>query len=244
VRKLGALVVLCLVVVLAGCRVDADVTVAVRDDGSGVVTARVRLDAAAVRAAESGGVDLEAAVQLDDLTAAGWRSSGWKRRAGGAVLTMSKGFARAQDAGAVVAELNGADGPLRKVRVTRSTSTFRTEWSFSAVADRKELKTGFGNDADLFARLAAERIDIAALDQRLLVDTQAALRLRVTADLPKAPAQVYPVPPGKTVAMHTSSSDTATGRIAMLVVGVVIGFFAILILVAGELRSRRRRRRA
>ncbi len=243
VRRLAVLVAI-VAVGLAGCRVDADVTVAVRDDGSGTVTARVRLDAAAVRAAESSGVDLEAAVQLDDLTAAGWRSSGWKRSGGGAVLTMSKGFARAQDAGAVVAELNGTDGPLRAVRVTRATSTFRTEWSFSAVADRKELKTGIGSDPDLLSRLTAERIDVAALDQRLLVDTQAALRLKVTADLPKASAQVFPVPPGKTVAMHTSSSDTATGRIAMLAVGVVIGVFAILILVAGELRSRRRRRHA
>lgn len=232
------------VVLLCACRVDGDVTVSVREDGSGVVSARVRLDAAAVTAVESGGSKLEAAVRLGDLTAAGWRSSGWKRRGGGAGLTVSKGFARAEDAGAVVAELNGADGPLREVRVTRTTSTFRTEWSFAGIGDRETLKTGIASDADLLARLTADRVDVAALDQRLLVDTQAALRLRVIADLPTASPDVFPVPPGKTAVMHTSSSATATGRLAMLVGGVLLGVFAVVILVAGELRSRRRRRLA
>jgi hypothetical protein len=158
------------------------------------------------------------------------------------VLTVSKGFARAEDAGAVVAELNGKDGPLREVKVTRTTSTFRTEWSFAGIADREALKTGIVSDADLLSRLTAERVDVAALDQRLLVDTQAALRLRVTADLPESSPDVFPVRPGKTVVMHTSSNATATSRVAMLVAGIGVGFIAVVILIAGELRSRRRRR--
>jgi len=238
---LGVLAVVGLVV-LAGCRVDADVTVEVREDGSGVVAARVRLDDEAVRAVESSGVGLEAAVRVDDLTQAGWRSSGWERRDGGAVLRMSKGFARAEDAGAVVAELNGADGPLRDVRVARTSSTFRTEWEFSGIADLETLKTGIATDAELLARLAAERVDVAALDQRLVADTKDALRLTVTADLPKASPHLFPVPRGKTVVMETSSSATATGRIVMLLIGILVGVFALVILVAGELRSRRRRR--
>ena len=149
------------------------------------------------------------------------------------MLTLSKGFARAEDAGAVVAELNGADGPLRDVRVTRTTSTFRTEWTFSGIADLEQLRTGIATDAELLARLTAERVDVAALDQRLLADTRDSLRLSVTADLPKASPDVVPVRPGKTVAMHTSSSDTATGRIAMVLVGVVIGVFAVVILRRG-----------
>ena len=191
---------------------------------------------------ESSGVELEAGVRVDDLTQAGWRSSGWERRGRGAVLTMSKGFARAEDAGAVVAELNGEDGPLRDVRVTRTTSTFRTEWAFSGIADLETLKTGIATDAELLARLTAERVDVAALDQRLLADTRDSLRLSVTADLPKASPDEFPVRPGTTVAMQTSSSATATGRIAMVLVGVVVGVFAVVILVVGELRSRRRRR--
>ena len=92
-RKL-ALVVALLVIVAAGCKVDGSVTVAVKPDGSGVVAARVRLDAEAVAAAEAGGAKLEDAVRLGDLTAAGWRSSGWVRQKNGtAALTLTKGFA-------------------------------------------------------------------------------------------------------------------------------------------------------
>lgn len=232
-----------LVIVAAGCRVDTSVTVRVKDDGSGTVVARAALDADAVKAAEVGGVKLEDAVRLADLTGAGWRSSGWKRRKdGGAVLRLSKGFARAQDAGAVVAELNGPDGPLRAVKVARSTSTFSTDWSFSGVADLKDLKTGIGSDGELVARLSAARVDVAALDLRLLAETQDALRLHVTADLPQASPKVFPVRPGKTVVMSTSSSETPIGRMALLVLGIGVGVVAIFLLGVGELRYRRRRR--
>ncbi len=128
-----------------------------------MVAGRVVLDAAAVKAAEVGGTKLEDAVRLGDLTAAGWKSTGWVRaKNGGAALTLTKGFARAEDAGAVVAELNGADGPLRGVRVTRSTSTFSSDWGFSGVADLKDLKTGLTGDQELVGRLTAERVDVGA----------------------------------------------------------------------------------
>lgn len=243
-RKLVLIVALG-VLVLAGCRVDTALTVHVNEDGSGLVTATVRLDAAAVAAATSGGQALADAVRLDDLTAAGWRSTGWRtQKDGGAQLRVSKPFARAEDAGAVVAELSGPDGPVRDVKVTRDASTFRTEWSFSGVADLKGLKTGIATDQELIGKLAAERVNVAALDQRLVADTGQSLRLRVTADLPQAGPKPYPVKPGTTVAMATSSSQTATGRIALLLVGIAVGLVAVILLVAGELRSRRRRARA
>jgi hypothetical protein len=241
VRKLALLVALG-VLVLAGCRVDTALTVQVHEDGSGVVTARVRLDAAAVAAATSGGAALADAVRLDDLTRAGWRSTGWREvKGGGAELRMSKPFARAEDAGAVVAELSGPDGPVRDVKVTRSASTFTTDWSFSGVADLKDLKTGIATDPDVLQRLVAERVNVAALDQRLVADTQQALRLRVTADLPQSSPKPFPVKPGTTVAMETSSGQTAMGRIVLLLVGIAVGVAAVILLVAGELRSRRRR---
>ncbi len=234
-----------LLVVLAGCRVDTSVTVHVDNDGSGQVVARAVLDADAVKAAELGGVKLEESVRLADLTSAGWKSSGWKRRTNGtAALTLSKAFGRPEDAGAVVAELNGPDGPLRAVKVTRATSTFSTDWSFSGVADLKDLKTGIQDDGELVARLSAERVDVAALDLRLLGQTADALRLHVNADLPHASPKVFPVRPGKTVLMNTSSSETAMGRMLMLVIGIAVLVVAVLLFIAGELRSRRRRRAA
>jgi hypothetical protein len=241
VRKLVLLVAVG-VLVLAGCRVDTALTVHVNEDGSGLVTASVRLDAAAVAAATSGGAPLADAIRLDDLTKAGWRSTGWRKlKDGGAQLRVSKPFARAEDAGVVVAELSGPDGPVRDVKVTRDASTFTTEWSFTGVADLKSLKTGIATDPDVLQKLVAERVNVAALDQRLVADTKDALRLRVTADLPQTSPKPFPVKPGTTVAMKTSSSETAMGRIVLLLVGIAVGLAAVILLVAGELRSRRRR---
>jgi hypothetical protein len=236
------LVAVVLVAVLGACKVDADVRVGVREDGSGSVTARVALDAAAVRAAEVGGAKLEDAVRLGDLAAAGWEARWVRRRSGGAVLTVTKGFARAADAGAVVAELNGDAGPIRHVRVTRDTSTFTTHWGFTGVADRKDVGTGITADAELFANLSAQRVDVAALDQRVLAQVQEALRLRVTAALPHAAARSFPVPAGTRVAMHTASDATAYGRVLLLACGVTLGVVAIVVAVVGERRSARRRR--
>ena len=90
--------------------------------------------------------------------------------------------------------------------------------------------------------LSAERVDVAALDLRLLSQTADALRLRVTADLPEASPKVFPVRPGKTVLMGTSSGETAIVRMLLLVIGLAILLIAIVLVIAGELRSRRRRR--
>ena len=57
-------------VLVAGCKVDAVVTVKVDDDGSGSVTASVTLDAEAVRAVETPTLKLRDAVRLDDLETA------------------------------------------------------------------------------------------------------------------------------------------------------------------------------
>jgi hypothetical protein len=237
------IVLACAVVVLSACKVDGSVTVHVNDDGSGVVVARVALDRGAVQAAEVGGAKLEDAVRLGDLTAAGWRSTGWRRsKDGGTTLTLTKGFAQAQDASAVVAELNGPDGPLRRVRVTRSSSTFTQSWAFSGVADLKDEKTGVTSDQELVGRLTAQRVDVAALDQQLLLQERGALRLHVTADLPHASPHAFPVRTGRTTVMHTTSSDTAVTRIVALLLGLAVAVVALLVLFAGGLRSRRRGR--
>ena len=140
--------------------------------------------------------------------------------------TIHKDFARAQDASAVVAELSGPDGPLR-ARVGRKASRFSTEWSFTGVGDLKDLKTGVTTDADLVARLTATRVDVAAIDQRLLGEARDAVRLRVVADLPAPAPRTFVVAPGSVKAMHTSSSQTEVTKIALLVGGVVLGVIAL-----------------
>ena len=68
-----------LVLVLTACQVDATVTVRMRENGSGAVVVRVELDRRAVETAEVAGGTLEDRVRLDDLVAAGWRVTPWKR---------------------------------------------------------------------------------------------------------------------------------------------------------------------
>jgi hypothetical protein len=243
-RRWSGLVVVALVVVLAGCKVDTVVTIKVDDDGSGTVSARVVLDAEAVGRAESADTKLEDAVRLGDLEAAGWESSGWHRRKnGGASIVVAKKFDRAEDAADVVQELNGKDGPLRDVEVERDVSTFRTQWSFSGAADLEDLKTGVQSDPELILRLAAERVDVGALDQQLLQQTKDAFRLRVVADLPDSAGRRFTIPPGTVVHMEDSSSQTATGRVALFAGGLAILLVAVLVFLFGEGRDLRRRRR-
>jgi hypothetical protein len=243
-RRWSGLVLVALVVALAGCKVDTVVTIKVDDDGSGTVTARVVLDAEAVARAESAEAKLQDAVRLGDLEAAGWESSGWhRRRNGGASIVVAKKFDRAEDAAAVVEELNGPDGPLRDVSVERDVSTFRTQWSFSGLADLEDLKTGVESDPELILRLASERVDVAALDQQLLQQTKDAFRLRVVADLPDSAGHRFTIQPGTAVRMEESSSQTATGRVALFAGGFVILLVAVLVFLFGEGRDLRRRRR-
>ena len=79
----AAVVVVCLLV-LAGCKVDADITVTMKPDGSGTIDTFITLDAEAVARVEVAGRTLDTAFPLDDLKAAGWTISPWTRGADGA----------------------------------------------------------------------------------------------------------------------------------------------------------------
>jgi hypothetical protein len=237
-----ALLALVLVVLLSACRVDTTVTVRVHDDGSGVVTARVHLDASAVQAAQVNGDKLEQAVRLGDLHAAGWSSTGWVRDAhGGATLAISKPFARAQDAASVVAELNGADGPLRDARVSYSPARLTSKWRFSAVGDLKNIQPGITSDPQLVQRLSAQRVDVNAIDLQAIREIRDSFRLRVVADLPHAAPKTFQVPTGTVVVMHTSSSSTDTTRIVAAVAGIAAIVIAGLTVLFAARRRRRRR---
>src|SRR5215510_9777873 len=103
-----ALVLVALVALLAGCKVDTAVTVDLRDDGSGVVTVRATLDPDAVRAAESGGGKLEDRVRLSDLRSAGWTVSQWTRTTSGeAQIRLSKPFASVDQVAPIINEVSG-----------------------------------------------------------------------------------------------------------------------------------------
>ena len=80
VRVLRAGAVVGIVVVLAGCRVDARVDIAVRDNGSGTLQTTITLDADAVQQL-GGSTTFAQMVPLDDLRRVGWTISPWTRAA-------------------------------------------------------------------------------------------------------------------------------------------------------------------
>jgi hypothetical protein len=236
---LGALVAL-----LAACKADATVTVRMRENGSGVVAVRVVLDAAAVRAAEVGGGKLADRVRLTDLTGAGWTVTPWTRPAnGGAVLSVTKPFARPEQVAGIVRELNGAHGPLRGVAASRDASTFSTSWKVTGAVDLRTLDLGVADDPELVASLTNARVDVAGVEQRISASALAGLRVGLRVELPDGTTPAAHAVPGKRAVLVASADDSDLGRVALVVVGVLVGLLAVVLLIVGEARARRSRSR-
>ena len=121
-------------------------------------------------------------------------------------------------------------------------STFRTDWTFRGTGDLEDLKTGITNDPELVARLTAARVDVAALDQTLLATTKDAFRLQVVSDLPGASPKRFPIPPGTSVSMHDSTSQTARTRVLLFGAAFLAVIVAIVLFLVGEARDQRKRR--
>jgi hypothetical protein len=192
-----SLVLLCLVsltgVALTGCEVRTTVSVDVAEDGSGRVEVAVGLDPEALGRlpdldddGRSTVDDLAALVRTDDLAATGWQVDG--PTTGGDDLTWiraTKAFGTPGEAGRVLAEITGPDGPLRDLRVARETSFGRTRLTFEGTADLSGGLEAFG-DEGLAAALEGEVLgqDAAAIEQELGRPLADVFLLEITADLP------------------------------------------------------------
>jgi hypothetical protein len=235
-----ALIVLVACLLLAGCKVDTTVTIAVNDDGSGFVRINVALDAEAVQNAEAGGGRLEERVRLADLDAAGWRISPWKRaQDGSATLSLRKNFSDAEDVADIFEEVNGNDGPLRGVALERDRSILSTRYELTGVADLSQLTAAVAADPEIAAQLSGQRVDLTLIDQQLSQEIRDAFRLRIRLDAPGGDKKFTPEP-GKKVSLATSTTQFDTTRALLLLGAVVLGALGIVLLVRGELRRRRR----
>jgi hypothetical protein len=233
-------VVLFACLLLAGCKVDTTVTLAVHEDGSGFVRINVALDAEAVQNAEAGGGRLEDRVRLGDLEAAGWKVSAWKRAQDGtATLSLRKSFAEAGDVAGIFDELNAEGGPLRGITLERDHNLVFTRYELTGVADLSQLTAGIAADPELAAQLSGQRVDLTRIDQQLSQEIRDAFRLRIRLDLPGASKEFTPEP-GKKVSLSTSSTQLDITRALLLLAAVVLGVLGIVVLVWGELRNRRR----
>ena len=242
-RRLVVVVVAC--VLLAGCKVDTTLTIDVHDDGSGSVRVRVALDADAVQNAQAGGGMLEDRVRLGDLQAAGWTVTPWRRAPdGSATVSLRKDFANAGELAGVVAEVSGKDGPLPGVALERNRGFLSTEYKVKGAADLSRLTAGIADDPEVVAQLTGQRVDLAQIDQRLAQQLNDAFRLRIRFVFPGGDVTEVKPEPGKKVSLATSTSQFDTTRALLLAAAVVLGAVGVVLLVRGELRGRRRRRRA
>ena len=236
-RRRWALLAAGLVVLLAGCSTRATLTVTVHPDGSGTVALRVALDATAVQAAEAGGTPLADEVRLSDLSASGWQVGHWVRpKDGSASVVITKPFQNTEQVAAIVRELSGAQGPLHGFRASH-----QAKWlglthtsTLDGTVDLRDARSGITADPALLAILAAQHVDVAALDQQLSAQVRGGLSIKVVADLPGGTHTVT-VAAGHSSAV-AASSTAADWRRAGLVA-------AALALVALALLARRHARR-
>ncbi len=238
------LLLVALVVVLAGCKVDTTVTVDVHDDGSGVVTVDIRLDPAAVQAVETTDTKLRDQVRLGDLATSGWTVGKWQRTDDGAAsLTLSKKFTSPDQVAGIMGEISGVNGPLRDVQASRDRGLLSTNYDVSGAIDLAAIQTGIAADPDLTGSLTNQHVDLGALDQSLLQQIHDALSVTVVVNQPNGSTTVHGVN-GQRVAIHASSSVRDNRRILLILAAVVLLILAVAVYFGGRHSRRRARARA
>jgi hypothetical protein len=218
------------------------VVVRVRDDGSGTVTVHVVADPAAVSAAGGGG-SLDDRVRLGDLETGGWTVRPWVARPdGSATLVLSKPFTRVAEVSRIVREISGPSGPFRSFHVTRERAFFTTRFGASGVIDLGQVATGVTTDQLLADRLAAQGVDVHAIDQQLLSELHEALRVGVRVRLPGGADRTARADPGKTASIDARTTVLDTTRVALVAGAAGFGLLAIVaVLWPGRPRPRGRR---
>jgi len=147
--RAGLLVVLALA--LTACRVDVAVDVEMVENGSGVVTVTAVADAELVARAPGLADDL----RFDDLLAAGWVLEGPATTAdGGLSVVLRHTFSSPEQATALLASLNGTDGPFEAAALSRTASKQQIDYALTGGA-RMEAGLASFADPDLLASVGA-----------------------------------------------------------------------------------------
>ena len=181
-RRARLLLAAALLVLATGCRLDVRVGLDVEDDGSGEVTVAAGLDDDALNRVGN----LERQLKVGDLEDAGWTVTGPTKDPddGLSWVRATKPFATPAEAAAVMAEINGDQGPFRDFELRKSRSFARTKWTFTGRFDFGEGLAAF-SDEELTQALdgeplgqSVEEVEAqlgAAIDR--LVGIQVAVRL-------------------------------------------------------------------
>lgn len=144
VARLAATIVA--VVVLSSCRVNSDITLAVKPNGTGVITLVVTADKDIVDKAPG----LKTDIRTDDIIAAGWKVDGPSdTQDGGLTITLSHDFSGPAEATALLGQISGTRGPLHEMVITRTGKDTNSTYT---LAGRLEVNGGlnaFADDATL-----------------------------------------------------------------------------------------------
>jgi uncharacterized protein len=243
---LGGLVAL----TATACEVRTTVAVDVAKDGSGTVTVAVGLDEDAVGRlpdldddGRSTTADLARLVRTDDLAATGWHVSGPGGSSaddGFVSIRATKPFGTPEEAGGVLAEVTGPDGPLGDLRVERDEGFGRTQFTFEGTADLSGGLESFG-DEGLAAALEGEVLgqDASTIEQELGRPLSEMFALEISADLPgdSTAATWTPELGGEPVEMAASGTVRDWWVLALAALSVACGVALVAVLVV-ELRRR------
>ncbi len=139
-----------LALLLSACRVDVATRVEVRDDGSGLVTVEVLLDADVME-----WVDADS-IRLADLAESGWEVDGPVRLEDGSVeITARHPFASPEDLQGVLEGIDGPGGFFRAARLAVDPGLGRTGYSLTVEVEPRTSVVEY-SDSDLTARLDGE----------------------------------------------------------------------------------------
>lgn len=243
-RRLLPLLVALLAWATTACQLTLAAGIDVNRDGTGRVTAGLGLDDEAVK--EVG--DLTTGLRLDDVRAAGWQVDAPRKEGDGLTwVRASKPFADPEQVPALLAELNGANGPFKDFRIVRTKSLTKSKTTFTGTIDLAGGLTGL-SDPELNAAL--DDVDLGLDLEGLRRRFGDQLDVRVTAGLPgevktNAPARdggraLWAPELGQTLQLEASSEALRIDPRIPLTAGAVL-LAAVTGLVV--LRRRRRRRR-
>jgi hypothetical protein len=242
-------VALALVLTCAACQIRTEVTFDIQEDGSGTVGVSVALDADAMSKAPG----LAQELRFDDLEAAGWTITGPAPEADGLTwIRATKPFATPAEAGSILAEVSGDNGPFRGFAVTRERSFARTTFGFTGTVDFAGGLEAFGDEA-LADALDGEPLgeDVQAIEDRLGQRIDEVFRFQVLVRMPGEVTSNAPstLENGAVWEPRLSADDgpltlLATSEVVrtktLVAVYAAIGFGALAVLVLASLLFRRR----
>jgi hypothetical protein len=234
--------VLAVVAALAGCRVRTEVTIDVAEDGSGTVEVAVGLDPDAISRVP----DLDQALRIDDLRAAGWEVVGPQVEDDGHTwVRATKPFADPAEAQVVLAEVTGPEGAFRDFALTEERSFARTSYELSGTVDLAGGLESF-TDEELAALLGCEPLgaSVEELEEALGEPLADVFTMQLTVAMPDGgEVTVEPVlGAAEPTAVEASATVWRPDTLAFAGVTVVAVLLLLLVAVIAPIRRLRRRR--